>query len=335
MRIAISERLRPFSHQPGTYCMLPGTTLRLHIFPTMIRVEDISGPQPQFVDEIGLSLCGPIEGFTIEQDLERGVVSLWGHSSAGYYRYFLSYDPAIPRVVVSETQPKKINGNLPLPRLSLGSHKAQDNELIARRAGLDEIFPLWHRLGTLTPSPQAANGQGTLLLIDRCKEAIANGKPEHIYQAFVNLYKVGFHGMLSPTLTDQFHQGYRLLPPVSDASPLLLITEGARLLQSLFIRMEEDQICLLPMLPPEFHCGRMVDVTCGEKGVIHFEWTKKAMRRLIFDAKTGGAMTFHFPKSVKQYRLRQSNERRGKIVTNGSKVDLEAGKQYYLDNFVG
>lgn len=334
MRIAISERLRPFSHTPGTYCMLPGTTLRLQIFPILIRVEDISASQPQFVDEIALPLNGPIEGFTIQQDLERGVVSLWGHSPAGYFRYYLSYDPAIPRVIVSETQPKKINAILPLPRLSLGSHKAQDSDLISRRAALEEIFPLWHRLGRLTPAPQMAHGQGALILLDRCSEAIKQGKPEHIYQAFVNLYKVGFHGMLSPTLSDLFYQGFQL-PQITDASPLLLISEGARLLESLFLRIEGDQIHLLPSLPPEFHCGRLVDVACGERGVIHFEWTKKAMRRLIFDCKISGSLTFQFPKSVKEYRLRHAKERHGKVVVNGSKVALEGGKQYYLDNFLG
>ena len=334
MRITISERLLPFSHQPGTYCMLPGTSLRFHICPGRIRVEDISGSQPQFVDDIALLLTGPIKGYTIQQDMERGVISVWGHSAAGYFRYFFSYDPSIPRVVVSETQPKKSNAIPLIPRLSLGSHKAQDNELINRREALEEIFPLWHRLGLMTPSPKAAQGQGTLHLLEHCNEVMKQGKPEHIYQAFVNLYKVGFHGQFSPTLNDLFYQGFQL-PPVTDASPLLLLTEGARLLQSLFIRMEKDEIHLLPSLPPEFHCGRMVDVAYGDSGVLHFEWTKKAMRRLIFDAKTSGSVTFHFPKSVKNYRLRHSKERHGKVVENGSKVDLEAGKQYYLDNFLG
>lgn len=326
MRIVISERLRPFSHLPGSYCILPGTTLRLQIFPALVRVEELAGPTPTLLQEIPIHVKGPVSGFTIQQDLERGVVSFWGNAASGYFRFFCIFDNG--QVVVTTTQPKKQNLGQQ-PRLSLGSHKSQDWEQISRRVALEEIFPIWHRLGLMTPTVKHVKGEGSLALLEACSQV---SKPEHIYPAFERLFKVGFSSMLSPTLTDQFHQGVEL-PPVHTASPLLLVTEGAKVLQSLFFREEGDRLTILPSLSPQFHCGRMVDVPFSDRGFVHFEWTKKSIRRAIFDAHASTSISFNFPKSIKEYRLREAKSRLGKTIANGSKVDLEVGKQYYLDNF--
>ena len=57
MRITIGLRHHPFTHVPGTFVVLPGSTLQLQIFPTLIKVAGH--------EEIPLTLEGPIEKFTI------------------------------------------------------------------------------------------------------------------------------------------------------------------------------------------------------------------------------------------------------------------------------
>lgn len=87
MRITIAERLTPFSHTPGFFFLLPGSPLRFQIFPALIRVHDLSGHEPTLVTEIQVKIQGPVQDFTIMQDLEKGILLVWGHTADGYMRY--------------------------------------------------------------------------------------------------------------------------------------------------------------------------------------------------------------------------------------------------------
>ena len=81
MKIAIAEKLSPFSHTPGAACLIPGTWWQIEAFPTLLRLCH----NAQKI-EISLQLTGPVKEFTLQQDLMRGVVWVFGKAKEGYFR---------------------------------------------------------------------------------------------------------------------------------------------------------------------------------------------------------------------------------------------------------
>jgi hypothetical protein len=394
MHITIAERLRPFSHVPGFSILLPGSSLRFQIFPALIRVHDLSYKEPLLITEITIGIKGPVRDFTVLQDLEKGNILVWGHTADGYMRYKIitAQNPNFHVVVEKEpdsqsrplvwsatqgfhVSPCQTDGetkkaffvsaqqdeslsNIYKPqvseRLSLGNHKAQDWDVIRKHAHMEEIFPLWHRLGNMLSIPKYVSCGGTSVLLEDCRKVIAQRDTESILPAFINLFRAGFEGGLSPRLHDDQHQGFGL-PLVEGCgvdnssgddinkegiTPLQLLTEGAALIRSLFVRCEDERICILPALAPELHCGRLLNVKCQQReirGVLDIEWSKKLIRRMVFTAEGEGDVRFCFQNEIKRFRVRQKESERGKIVecsgSDGTVITVHSGKQYLFDRF--
>lgn len=87
MKITIAERLRPFTHIPGNVFILPGSTLRVQVFPALLRIHDISQPSHPLVADVSLDIQGPLNDFIAMQDLESGTIFVWGNSPKGFVRY--------------------------------------------------------------------------------------------------------------------------------------------------------------------------------------------------------------------------------------------------------
>ena len=85
MEISIAEKLRPFSHEPGTSCLIPGTTLVMRVYPSCIQVFDLENSPPKLVWETFLDVIGPVRDFTVQQDLEKMRVLVWGASSKWFF----------------------------------------------------------------------------------------------------------------------------------------------------------------------------------------------------------------------------------------------------------
>lgn len=365
MRITIAQRLRPFSHTPGTCCILPGSFLRFQFFPTRIVIDDLSVPTPKAVTHFDLNLTSPVKDFTIQQDLEKGMLRVWGHYLEGFVRYSITagkepcsfifkMEKSPESGVRSETLNKALhakevlgfsNGDI-VPellsstlkkhsRLSLGSHKAQDWEPVQRRADLKEIFPVWHRLGNILPETSISGYEGTLKLLENSNKWIEEGKKLEVYQSFQNLFHAGFEGILSPRLTDSQYQGFNVdaVPRGFQGSPLFLLTEAAKMISKLFVQIRDHEVKILPLLPPEFHSGRMVAISCNDLGEVDIEWSKKTIRRMVFRSEVSGPIQFTFRKGLKSYRLRYSPKDKGKRTNVGESIDCEPGKTYFLDNF--
>ncbi len=344
MHIKIAERMRPFSHTAGTYCMVPRTQLRLQIFPALIIVHDLSQSEPQLVAEIVVPVKGPVKEFTIQLDLERGFIQVWGEGLDGYFRYGVyqgecSFSLAFDiEKGLSSWEPKADSkhdsfsihpvvlqkNHFPVffDRLSLGSHKKQDWDQVKRRGDLTEILPIWLRLGQFFEQSNVSY-EGTAEWLKICQ----NAKKMEAYQAFQNLFNLGFEGILSPRLADHQHQGFELSPAPASLSPLILLTEGAKAIRALFIHCHQHEIFVLPNLPPQFHCGRFLQVKCYELGLLDFEWTKKSIRCMVFRSETKGSIAFHFPKEIVRYRLN------GQVHQAGSSLEVEKGQVYIFDQF--
>lgn len=373
MHIEIAERLKPFSHTPGTVFILPGTNYRVQVFPACFRIDDLSGQTPAPLVQANMNIVGPLEQFTIEQDLEKCLVRIWGESKEGFLRYTLSAFGEGPGVkVVFEKTPSKgisilstglwgMQGKasneagdvclivpeqtskwmegyaIPLiDRLSLGNHKSQNWDQMRGRLNFVEIFPIWHRLGQLVPEQPKNCSIGTLNLLSDCREAINASKPENILPCFKKTFLAGFEGGLSPRLIDTDFHGILKCEEIEsqDVSPMLLLTEGSKLIRSLFVQVDSEAIHLLPACPPEFHCGRLINTSCGNLGTVTIEWTKKSMRCMRFVAASTQKVMFAAHDGQRSCRLRTSLQDRGRIYELGKPLDVIEGREYLFDNFV-
>lgn len=361
MRLTIAERLRPFSHLPGTYCLLPASSLALKIFPALIILEDLQVGMPKQLVAIDLQIKGPLKNFLVIQDLEKGNVRVEGKSENGFIRYLCRIDSQKNFQIRIEKSPEEgivsnfLNRTLKSSdcieigcgeaigfiqtdekeRLSLGCHKKQEWELIKRRLSMEEIFPLWFSLGQWIPSLPLIEKKGMFHFLAECEEAIHAKKPEGILPVFEKLFLAGFEGIFVPHLHDSLHQGFAPTEsnPNFEGSSLPLLTIGKELIRSLFIKEEKEGIHFLPALPPQFHSGRMTGIVISKVGKIDFEWSKKLLRRIIFHSSETKEVNFHFQPALKTFRLRESGELKGRRVKCGDFFLTTSNSIYYLDNF--
>ena len=377
MRIEIAERLRPFSHLPGTSFVLPGSLLSIEIFPALIRVNDLSAALPISLADIAMDIQGPVNNFTALQDLENGSLRVWGKSITGFFRYSIKALEGDEGIVISlektpeqgvmfscrgkwktakktsATPGEKVffaekalsdgcgkSGHLEsTERLSLGSHKLQDWEFVRRRLSFIEIFPIWYRLGQIVKLPVSNKLAGTALLLNDCRQAIEANTPEMILPKFRHLFLAGFEGGLSPRLMDTSFQGIKYqendlsIPPLTQSSAIILLSEGAKLIRSIFVKESDQTIHVLPAIPPEFHCGRLLNVKCGKQGLLTLEWTKKSLRCMTFSALENQKIVFTFSNHEKVCRLRSSYQDKGLAYIPGSQIDIVGGQNYWFDNF--
>jgi len=343
MKITIAERLIPFSHTPGASCVIPGTTWEIEAFPTLLRIG-------RGKIELKLMLSGPIEEFTLQQDLEKNCVWIFGKAKEGYYRLRIEGSDSGFNLFAEKTPPKglvydgtahgtlKKKDHLHLPmevvfvkkeiheRLSLGSHKDQDWDLVQKRCDLKEILPVLFCLGQKTPyiPPQPLKGTARLLEIPTDRNQVAPA-----IQAFL---KAAFTKILIPRLVDDQFQG--LSPQESaEGNRFFLIQEGGKMVRNLFFKQEERRLKILPLLPTPLDSGRMIHMNAKGIGELDFEWSKKFLRRLILRATTSGEVIFVMPSEIKSFRVRKSLKEKGKRQSSQDPVLVEAGKTYFLDRF--
>lgn len=367
MRIAIAERLRPFCHLPGASTIIPGSGYQIQVFPCLLRLYLLEGTRTTQLAEITFELKGPVEQFTVCNDLEKGMISVWGKTPQGGFRYHLisSKTSKCVRFLIDRVpsgglsvihqgvrhllQPKEWlnlfedDADVFEPfqfsafdRLSLGCHKLQDWELVKRRLCLSEILPFWHRLGQMIPSVESHDPIGTLALLESCRQAFLEKKPVEAQQMWLNFVRAGFHSLLVPRLEDNDYQG--LTDHFSEAvgqkiSPLILLSEGSRLIRQLFVQQRGNEIHILPLLLPSLSCGRLIDVRLEGGGTLSLEWTKKTVRRMILFLKEDQEIDFRFRSDVRHFRLRENTKDRGIKCFCRSSLKLKKNYHYLIDNF--
>ncbi|HSX12314.1 MAG TPA: hypothetical protein VLF61_02375 [Rhabdochlamydiaceae bacterium] len=342
MQIKIAERLHPFSHQSATFCLIPYTTWEVQIFPTRLYFRHLIHSKDF---DLRLSFKGPIKNFTLEQDLEHGVIRVFGESLEGYIEYLIVKDtlqfkklPIAGILCGNTTVHKGMVYPLPIEaftlaeskeRLSLGMHRSQDWDNVKRRLDLKEIFPAWLRLAALIPEEKTKPipNEGTLTLLNQCKQAIESEDKTELCTLFTQLFQAGLQGILAPRLTDENFLG---IAPEGKTSgfPLILLHEGAHLIKSLFFKEEQDTVYILPLLPPEFHSGRLL---LGEE--IAIEWSKKLIKKIIWKSPIDREIRLNLQRPIQSFRLRHSMRDHGKKIFKDESFILKAGKTVFLDQF--
>ncbi len=331
MRIVIGERQRPFSHRPGVRCLLPRSGLEVEVFPTLVRIG---------TKEILLPISGPVRPFTVELDLEKGRIVVFGQTECSAFRYeivqeasdiLLRFDRGAD-YSLRLAHPEKV-APLPFERLSLGTHKALDWELVARRRDCAEILPILLRVGQLTPPVTESRRYGTASLLVRLEQLIETRDKPALKEAFVDLFEAGFRGILAPRLEDDQFQGIVPTDAVPEnISALILVQEAHRLIRRLFVQEEGSRVNILPVLPQEFDAGRFCDVQTAF-GLMDLEWSKKRIRRLILRPRQDLLLDVQWQRTVKEFRVRRSLKGRGERMAIGTPLQLKAGESLYLDRF--
>lgn len=343
MRIAIAEKLRPFSHVNGIRLLLPRTNLVLQLFPCKVRLFQ----KGHLIKEIDLSYANVMEQYTVCQDLEAGCVRVWGFQGGKFSRLRFEWVEGVVKLVC-EKGTVAIEGrtlapqecfplfscegmlpvSYPLERLSLGSHRTQEWERLKSQGDLQTILPLWSHLAQIVPHPPSCRFSGTAALL----QPILQAPPEKLFRALEVLFRAGFEDLLVPRLEDLDYQGFQLEAPHEDEDALVLLTEGAARIRRLFVHQEARCMTLLPCLPPEFHCGRFLNGNAQDLARFDLEWSKKQVRRMRFCPKEEGEWIFS-SRDLRRYRLRRSLKDRGELLSLEVPVQLEKNHTYFFDRF--
>ncbi|MDE3045734.1 MAG: hypothetical protein KGJ02_03725 [Verrucomicrobiota bacterium] len=318
MVIRIGEKLKPYSHQPGTRVVLPLSHCVVQAFPALFRIEGAG--------EWSLGVTGPVKEFTVELDLEHNCVWMWGHGNEGYYRLKLEASetgialtvdraPAAGIAVGSKMLGRKekllLTGTGHVctkpghERLSLGNWKAQDWDLVQRRMDLKEIAPILFTLGQRVPTAKEAKGP----VADVLKKDL---------KSFV---RVGMSGLFVPRLNDELHQGI-VSEERGHGDPFSLLREAYWQIRICLL----DGMKVLPHLPHDWDAGRATGLQTGV-GEIDIEWSKRAIRQMEFRSVVNGEVTFQFQKGIGSCRV--GKER----LKNGEPLIVEALRTYRFDRF--
>jgi hypothetical protein len=320
--IRIGEKFAPFSHLPGTRVLVPGSDWVVQCFPALLRIEGRA--------EIPIALTGPVAEFTVQLDLEKNGVLIWGKAAQGYFKYRLTAEePGL--VLTLERGPKEgvrfgdktlsskekvliaLGGQFypcfRTEKLSLGNFKSQNWDIIGRNYDLRDMIPPLFLLGQKVPSLTPAVG-GTAVLL-----------PERL-DLFV---RAGLTGLLLPRLQDSDHHGIGL--QAGSGNPLSLLNNLYRAVRAFLIVEQNPVLEVLPHLPHSWDAGRTMGLVVEGLGTIDLEWSRRMVRRMIVRTERDSAPLFRFAKPIASFRLN------GQRRESGESLSLQAGKTYLFDRF--
>ncbi len=363
----IANRYRPFSHEPGSACLIPGTFIQVTAYPAAVVIQDPSGQKRQ----IEWHLTGLIKEFTLMQDLERQEVLIHGIAKEGFFSYkIFSYENTIVLKLERASQ-KHLKGKMftsglqesegvielklkecfplfesftpsfgkeKLEKISFGNHKAQDWDLVLRRKNPLEYLPFWFALGQVSPYVKldSLEKPGVLKQLELCKEALTHEENLGL-ETLKEIFEVGFKQILLPTLYDERFLGLsnaRSLEKKEEKNTsieMALLREGYHLIRKMLLEVKEGVIKILPHLPAAFHAGRCLNFQC-QQAKVDIEWSKKLLKKVTITSLEAQTLHFSFQKPLKSYRLRTSSTTKGKEILCSEPIVLEKGV-YILDQF--
>jgi hypothetical protein len=340
MKITIATRFCPFSHTPGAGCLVPGTRWQLRAFPTLLRFSHNS----QQID-LSLQLTGPVKKFTLQQDLERKSIWIFGEAKEGYFRlrvrandegFLVDAEKTPPMGLMTSKGLLKSKDQLQIlveldfftpshvERISFGSHKKQDWDQVLRRLDLKEMIPIFLDLAQKIPptlSQQSFFPEKKIAKMD-------------IEPLLVSFFQAYFEQIFIPRSLDDQHQGIQGFPPLDlKEDPCHLIDQAARWIRALFFVQNERRLQILPNLPPSLEAGRFIDIVLLGMGTLDFEWSKFFLRKAVLRATTSGEVLFDLQKDIQSFRVRSSRWDKGYTQNALEPLLVESGKTYFLDHF--
>lgn len=343
MKISIVDRLRAFSHNPGHEVMIPGTDLKVRVFPTRLECLDLYGVKKGF---FSWDVKGPVFPFTVEQDLEKSCVRIYGESVKGYFRFLLKQEEdkiivCIEKAPVENIDCKQdkiilvenvlVKKDHATERLFLGNTKQKDVDFMRRRRDLSEILPFWFFLGQMTPEVKEEPGE-MMRLLDQISSRIEN-KDKSVDFFLLSAYLAGLSSGFVPRAQDEEFQGIVRVEKKEGLSAMSFLSMGSFLIRSLFFQEKMGVYHFLPCLPSKFPAGKMVGIKTSDGNIIDIEWTKHQMRRICIFPQKDGEIRFTFPFGIKRYRVRKNLKDRGSIRQIEETFVVKALEVLWLDRF--
>lgn len=236
-------------------------------------------------------------------------------------------------VLVIETS-SEVKRLLSRERLMLGSHKSQDVEMIKRRGDLAEILPIWFFLSQTINIPKELIQPSKDSLFSQLEKAVQKSEKEQIPQLLLNIFKTGFSSLFLPSFCNHSYLGLNEPCFSNNAiSPLNFLSVSYFLIRSLFFREHDQHIEFLPVNPPQFHSGKLLNIETYKKHKISFEWSKKTVRRVVIEVTNDENFSFKFKSEIKSFRISSlDNKKEIKKSINKSEIFLQKGI-YLLDKF--
>lgn len=364
--IIISEKFRPFSQQPGISVPYPLLKLVFVIYPTQIKILDWKKKQKTLLT-IDFNFKSPCKSFSVFSDLLKQEIEIHCHLEDNFAKMKLALDEKkqcfyltllrykeerlgfeVKRPSRTSILNRQLTKKKPLvlfkdlnfsivkkpELLFLGSHKKQEIEKIFQRKDLREFLPLWYLWGQFCKvQSKAEKKDGTLVFLNELTETIEQKKHDKIGSILKNMMATSFAPMMVPHLEDFRHWGFHLpKDDTSKASPWLLFSELYTVIRKFFVCYENSNLYLLPHLPPELFCGKLRQVQEGDL-MLHLEWTKKTIRRMMITSSKSSTITLHFAAGIKTFRLRIGEQDRGTRFKNHHEITIKRNKVYFFDNF--
>lgn len=331
--ISIKHQVRPYTLIPGARVPIPGSLLYAQIFPSLRKI--FSSSHDLLLEE-PIPLRGPVQRFAVFQDLRRGVLTVGSEQ----YTYHILPSGS----VTSSLQGFSALESVSTPWLSMGVHKHPDMLLVRRRKNLQEILPILLRLSVLLPKnhtmieqQELLNSSGVYQLYQKVNIAIQEKRTQDIAPLLLQFIYAGFSNHFLPRFYDFDYQGilrFSCQAHSEVAFPILQLC--ASLIVSMFIRYVDNQIDILPALPPEFPHGRCTHLFIPQVGYLDLEWSKKTIRRMSLQAITTNEVAFTFSPSLNQCRLRRWDHKQcvyHEQISLREKVALKEGSTYLWDCF--
>ena len=288
-------------------------------YPTRLEFADFFG----HFRTVDLGLTGPVKGFTLQQDLEKRLCRVFGVEKSGFFELHVFREGndlslkwvrgkkkgekvVLMGLTPSETSLKSYE------KISLGSSKKQDVDLMWRRANMIEVLPILYALSQNVPLP-------------------SEEKLTHLPQTeeeFSHFVKGGFDSLFVPKRGDERHLGIFCEQIPDSCSPLHRLKEFKSAFRALFIKEEEGKVVLLPNLPKKFLSGRFLGVKV-EGATIDVEWRKGTIHSVIISPDKEIELSIVWPKEIRSFRI----EKREGLIPRESRIILKEEKKTVIDKF--
>ncbi len=314
--IKLSQKILPFSHKEGSKCIIPLSDYIVEAFPTLIS---LIGPRGERFD-LNLNIVGRVDNFTLEQNLDKNFVNVFGRSKDGCFCFKIFHCNSEITIEYKKNNcitipaTRSIESKKSYEKLYLGVDKKLDWDLVIRRCNLAEIFQVLFLLGQKIP----------FATVDKCSSYENEDE-------FESLIRAGFSDILVPISNYKRNLGIVLDDIPNTVSPLVRLKSAYLSIRRLFI-FEDDKIHILPNLFSQFHCGRLIDIEL-KNCCIDFMWSKKKIKKIVIYPIKDSTFSFVFPKEISSFRLRTNHIDRGKTIQCDDKIILYKSKRYYLDKF--
>ena len=329
MKIKILKKNCPFIKEIGEGFIIPNTVWSIFPNPTKFVFKNLQNASKDF--EIIFDHQFSFESFEVFQDLEKFQIKIFlkNFDKKIYYKFFIfqkfskiciflkkapkegvSYSfnncqkelkvKDFIEIPIEKSELKNVDKDKALERISFGISKKQDYLKICQRKNLLEIFPIWFLLANQIPKIDSNYPQ----IFDEIENKIILGEKEKLYKDFKNVFLAYFSKTMVPKFFDEKLQNiFEEQKFLKKDSSLIILQKAKELFIKMFFEQEKNDFKILPCLLKEFHSGKFLKISCGNYGKISLEWSKKAIKKIIFYPKKSFQMKLTLQKFIKTFRV--------------------------------